>query len=365
MKKRILCFVVSIFMVLNISFANTTLVEPSKFNTENLELFKELIQDMFYKEVTDEEMYTAALKGMFQSLDPYCNYYTKEETTEFNIDVSGKYSGIGIKFEGYSNYMRIVKVFTNSPAYNVGLMAGDFIIGIEGEDVSDWTTTKAASLIRGEAGTSVKLTILRGNQTFDVNVLRADIQAESCSFSILNEDIAYITIEEFNLSTASEIAKYLNSMNVLGYKKLILDLRDNPGGYVDQAVYVAGRFIPSGVITTLKYKNSQKDTAYRSYLPSNPYKMVVLVNEYSASSSEILAGALKDNGIKLIGKTTYGKGVFQEVRALKDGGSIKITTGQYLTPSGACIDKIGITPDFVVEGDEAQLQKAIEEVNKL
>lgn len=365
MKKRILCLAVSIFMVFNVSLANTTVTEPSKFNLENLELFKERIQQEFYKEVTDEELYIAALKGMFQYLDPYCNYYTKEESTEFNTDVSGKYSGIGIKFEGYSNYMRIVKVFTNSPAYNVGLKAGDFIIGIEGEDVSNWTTTKAASLIRGEAGTSVKLTILRGNETFDVNVPRADIQAESCSFSILNEDIAYIAIEEFNLSTASEVTKYLNSMNVLGYKKLILDLRDNPGGYVDQAVYVAGKFVPKGVITTLKYKDSRKDVAYMSYLPSNSYKMVVLVNEYSASSSEILAGALKDNGIKLIGKNTYGKGVFQNVYNNPDGTSIKITTGQYLTPSGACIDKIGLTPDFIVEGEEAQLQKAIEEVNKL
>jgi len=321
---------------------------------------------LFYKEVTDQELYEAALKGMFQSLDPYCNYYNAEETTEFNTDVSGKYSGIGIKFEGYSDYMRVVKVFTSSPAYSAGLKAGDYIIGINGEDVGGWTTDKAASYIRGEAGTSVKLTILRGNQTFDVDVNRANIQAESCSFDIINEDIAYIKIEEFNLSTSVEVSRYLNAMKLTGYNKLILDLRDNPGGYVDQAVYVARNFVPSGVITTLKYKNSAKDTEYMSYLKENPYKkMVVLVNEYSASSSEILAGALKDNGIKLVGETTYGKGVFQNVYKLKDGGSVKITTGQYFTPSGVCIDKIGITPDFVVEGEEAQLQKAIEVVNSL
>jgi len=364
MKKRIISFILVTLMLVNISFANEA-TKVSDFNTENLDIFRQLIQELFYKDVTDKELYEAALKGMFQSLDPYSNYYNKEESTEFDISVSGKYSGIGIKFEGYSSYMRIVKVFAGTPAYKVGLKAGDFIIAIEGEDVSGWTTDKAASLIRGEAGTSVKLTILRGNETIDVNVDRANIQAESCSFDIINNDIAYIKIEEFNASTSEEIAQYLHAINITGYNKLILDLRDNPGGYVDQAVKVARNFVPSGVITTLKYKDSDKNTEYRSFLKANPYKMVVLVNEYSASSSEILAGSLQDNGIKLIGKKTYGKGVFQNAYSLKDGGSIKITTGQYFTPSGKCIDQIGLTPDFIVEGNEAQLQKAIEEVNKL
>jgi len=365
MKKRIVSFLVCVVMLVNVSFANTSTAVASDFNVNNLDLFRLLIQDLFYKEVTDKDLYEAALKGMFQSLDPYSNYYNEEETTEFNTDVSGNYSGIGIKFEGYSDYLRVVKVFVKSPAYTSGILAGDYIIGINGEDVSGWTTDKAASYIRGEAGTSVKLTLLRGNEKFDVDVERANIQAESCSFEILNDDIAYIKIEEFNLSTSVEVSRYLNAAKLTGYNKLILDLRDNPGGYVDQAVYVARNFVPKGIITTLKYKNSAKDTEYMSYTKEVPYKLVVLVNEYSASSSEILAGALKDNGIKLIGQTTYGKGVFQNVYKLKDGGSVKITTGQYYTPSGVCIDKVGITPDFVVEGAEAQLQKAIEEVNKL
>jgi len=182
----------------------------------------------------------------------------------------------------------VVKVFVKSPAYTSGILAGDYIIGINGEDVSGWTTDKAASYIRGEAGTSVKLTLLRGNEKFDVDVERANIQAESCSFEILNDDIAYIKIEEFNLSTSVEVSRYLNAAKLTGYNKLILDLRDNPGGYVDQAVYVARNFVPKGIITTLKYKNSAKDTEYMSYTKEVPYKLVVLVNEYSASSSEIL-----------------------------------------------------------------------------
>lgn len=367
MKKKILSGFLCVLMLFSFAFAENTeqQVVVSDFNTTNLDLFKELIHELFYKDVTDKELYEAALKGMFQSLDPYCNYYNEEETSEFNTDVSGKYSGIGIKFDGYNNYLRVVKVFTNSPAYTAKIQAGDYIIEIEGESVAGWSTTKAASFIRGEAGTKVNLTILRGSKTFSVDVERADIQAESCDFSIIGEDICHIKIEEFNLSTATEILQYLNTMKVVGYDKLILDLRDNPGGYVDQAVLVARNFVPRGVITTLKYKNSLKDMEYRSYLDKNPFKVVVLVNENSASSSEILAGAMQDNGIKLIGKNTYGKGVFQNVYNLKDGGSIKITTGQYFTPSGKCIDEVGLTPDFIIEGEEEQLKKAVEEVNKL
>lgn len=368
MKKRIVSLFLCFVMLFSVSFAATTTSTDAKvsdFNAANLQLFKELIQELFYEEVTDRELYEAALKGMFQSLDPYSNYYNEEETTEFNTDVSGNYSGIGIKFDGYNNYMRVVKVFAKSPAYMAGLKAGDYIVEINGEDVEGWTTSKAASYIRGETGTTVKLSILRDNEVFEVDVAREEIQAESCDFNILNEDVAYIKIEEFNLSTAQEVERYLHAMKITGYNKLILDLRDNAGGYVDQAVLVARNFVPKGVITTLKYKNSNKDKVYMSYSKENPFKMVVLVNENTASSSEILAGALKDNGVKLIGETTYGKGVFQSVYDLKDGGSIKITRGQYFTPSGVCIDKVGITPDFVVEGEEEQLKKAIEEVNKL
>ena len=364
MKRKIISLLVCVGLIFSVSAADT-INNVSDFNTEELNLFKELIQDLFYKDVTDKELYDAALRGMFQSLDPYSDYYNGEEREEFNVEVSGIYKGIGIKFEMYNNYPHIIKVFSNSPAQVAGIQAGDFIIEVNGEDIKGWTSEKVASNIKGEIGTSVNVTILRGNQVFSLDVLREQIQAESCEIDILNDDIAYLKIEEFNANTSSEVASYLNSIRLTGYNKLILDLRDNTGGYVDQAVFVARNFVPRGVITTLKFKNPNSDIIYRSYLENNPYKMVVLVNEVTASASEILAGALQDNGIILIGRPTYGKGVFQKTYNLKNGGMIKITTGQYLTPSGACIDKIGLKPDFDVSGDEEQLQKAIEEVNKL
>ena len=364
MGKKIISLFVCIGLIFSISLGDTT-DKVSDFNTEELILFKELIQDLFYKDVTDKELYDAALRGMFQSLDPYSDYYSEEETEEFNIEVSGIYKGIGIKFEMYNNYPHIIKVFSNSPAQAAGIQAGDFIIEINGEDIKGWASEKVASHIRGETGTSVNVTILRGEQVFSPDILREQIQAESCEIDILNNDIAYLKIEEFNANTSMEVASYLNSIKLTGYDKLILDLRNNTGGYVDQAVAIARNFVPRGIITTLKFKDPNSDIIYRSALENNPYKVVVLVNEVTASAAEILAAALQENEIKLIGRPTYGKGVFQKTYNLKSGGMIKITTGQYLTPSGACIDKIGLKPDFDVWGDDAQLQKAIEEVNKL
>lgn len=366
--KRFISFVLSVSLMFSFTFANTEEV-VSKFDTEKLDLFRQLIQELYYQDVTDEQLYEAALKGMFQSLDRYSTYYNEEETEEFSTSVSGSYSGIGVKFEGYNNYMRIVKVFVNTPAFNAGLLAGDYIIGVNGESIEGWSSNKVASLIRGEAGTTIDLELLRNsNEIIDVTVERANVQAESCEFSVVgeNSDIGYIKIEEFNASTGAEVSQYLHTMKVLGMDKVILDLRDNPGGYVDQAVAVARNFVPKGIITTLKYKDEDRETAHRSYLTEKYFKVVALVNGNSASSSEILVGALKDTeSAVVVGTTTYGKGVFQNVYNLRDGGSIKITTGAYYTPNGTCIDKIGIEPNVVVENVDEQLTRAIEEVNKL
>lgn len=366
--KKFVSVILSVSLIFSFAFANTE-ANVSKFDTEKLDLFRQLIQDLYYKEVTDEQLYEAALKGMFQSLDRYSTYYNEEETAEFSTSVSGTYSGIGVKFEGYNNYMRIVKVFVNTPAYNAGMLAGDYIIGVNGQSIEGWSSNKVASLIRGEAGTTVDLELLRNSsEVIKVTVERANVQAESCDFEVLgeNSDIGYIKIEEFNASTGAEISQYLHAMKVLGMNKVILDLRDNPGGYVDQAVLVARNFVPKGVITTLKYKDENRETEHRSYLTEKYFKVVALVNGNSASSSEILVGALKDTeSAVVVGTTTYGKGVFQNVYNLKDGGSIKITTGAYYTPNGTCIDKIGIVPNVVVEDVNEQLPRAIEEVNKL
>lgn len=367
MKKAISLFL-SVLLMFNVTFAEISVIseDVSDFDTEKLTLYKELIQDLFYKDVSDKELYEAAIKGMFSSLDVYSSYYNEEQTASFEESTSGHYVGIGIKFEGNAEYMRVVKVFTGTPADTAGMLIGDYIIAVNGEEVKGMSTTKVASMIKGEEGTTVKLTLLREQTLFTVEVERKQIQAESCEFQVLEKDIGYIKIEEFNDSTYTEVSKYVQALKALQMDQLILDLRDNPGGYVSQAVAVANHFVPKGVVTTLKYKNSAKDKEYSSVLKKPYFKLVVLVNGNSASAAEILAGAIKDTKAgTLIGTTTYGKGVFQNMYNLKDGGSIKITTGVYYTPNGTCIDKVGIAPDIEVVEPEAQLQRAIEEVKKL
>jgi len=355
--KKIAAFLCSIVMLMSVSFA--------EFDTEKLDLFRQMIQSRYYKEISDEELMEGAIRGMFNALDQYSAYYNKEESEAFNESVSGQYVGIGIKMENLNNYVHIIKVFKNSPAATAGLRSQDYIIGINGEDIAGWHINKAASYIRGEAGTDVTLKILRDAETFDVTLKRTSVQVESCEFNLLDGDIGYIKIEEFNSDTYNEFNNYYTVLNIIGIKKLIIDLRDNPGGYVSQCVMIGNLVVPRGNITTLKYRNEDEETAYRSFCDDVKMdKIVVLVNENTASASEILAGAMKDTGSGIIvGRQTYGKGVVQEVYNLVGGGSVKITTAEYVTPNGTHIDGIGITPDFIVEdveGFDEPLTKARE-----
>ena len=366
--KKAISLVLSVLLMCNFAFAEISVTSENvtDFDTEKLTLFKELIQDLYYKDISDKELYDAAIRGMFNALDVYSAYYNQEQTEVFEETTSGNYVGIGIKFEGNAEFMRVVNVFTGTPADAAGVMVGDYIVEVNGQEVYGMSTTKVASMIKGEEGTNVKIGLLRGDIFFVLDIERQKVQAESCSFNVLEKDIGYIKIEEFNDSTYTEVSKYVQALKALGMNKLILDLRDNSGGYVSQAVAVANHFVPKGVVTTLRYKNSAKDKEYVSVLKDPFFKLVVLVNENTASSAEILAGAIKDTKAgTLIGMKTYGKGVFQNMYNLKDGGSIKITTGVYHTPNGTSIDRVGIMPNILVEGADAQLTRAIEEVKKI
>lgn len=355
--KKIVAFICSTVMLMSVSFA--------EFDTQKLDLFRQMIQARYYREISDEELMEGAIRGMFNSLDRYSAFYNQEEAEAFEETVSGKYEGIGIKMENLDNYTHIVKVFNNSPASNAGLLPQDYIVKINGEDIGGWHINKVATYLRGEEGTDVKLTILRGIETFDVTLKRASVQVESCELDIFNGNIGYIKIEEFNSDTYNEFYNYYSALNIIGIDKLIIDLRDNSGGYVSQCVMVGNLVVPRGKITTLRYKNEAEEMVYRSFCNDVAMdKIIVLVNGNTASASEILAGAIQDaqSGI-IVGTQTYGKGVVQEVYNLVGGGSVKITSAEYITPNGTHIDGVGITPDYIVEeqeGYDAQLSKAIE-----
>jgi len=351
--KRISSIVLSAIMLFNVSFA--------EFNTNTIDLFRQMLQELYYQEITDEELEEAAIRGMFNSLDKYTTYYNAEETTQFTESVSGSYVGIGIKMESLNGYIHVNQVFSNSPAEEAGVLPQDYIIKVNGEDISGWTTTKAASLIKGEKGTEVTVTFLRGNNTYERTMVRSDVQVDSCSLDIFEGDIGYIKIEEFNSSTYAEFERMYKTLKVIGTKKLILDLRNNYGGYLSQCVAVSKLLVPKGPIVTIKYRDSEEDVQYSSRLEEKEMELVVLVNNNTASASEIVAGALKDTkAATIVGTQTYGKGVVQQMYNLKNGGSVKITVAEYLTPNGTSINGVGVTPDIIVEDETEQLNKAIE-----
>lgn len=354
MKKLISC-IVSIVVLFNVSFASF-----ETFDTDKLVLFKGMIQDLYYEDVPEQVIMEGAIKGMFDALDKYTAYYNADESAILDEALTGNYTGIGIKMESLDDYVHITQVFKNSPAYKAGIETGDYIIEVNGEDIEGWYLNKAASVIRGEEGTEVTLKVLRKDQTFEKKIIREHVQIESCQFDILENNIGYVSIGDFTLDTSKEFTEIMNLFDVLAIKNVILDLRGNAGGYVDQCVEVAEMLVPKGVITTIKYKEG-KDEVYTSSLKKTKYKLVVLVDKGTASAAEIVTGAIKDSKVgTIVGTKTYGKGVVQRVLNIIGGGTVKITVGRYYTPNDICIDGIGIEPDVVVEGEEQQLQKAIE-----
>jgi carboxyl-terminal processing protease len=297
-----------------------------------------------------------AINGMMQSLgDPHSTYMTPQEYTDANSQLAGSYAGIGAYVDTSSKLLTITKPIPGSPAEKAGLQAGDQIIAVDGTDVTSLDSETVRQKVLGPEGSTVKLTIQRPGQTapFDVQITRATIVVPSVTSKMLANNIAYIQISTFGDTTASDLHKQLSALMAQNPKGLILDLRDNGGGYLDTAISVASEFIPSGVIVSEKsgtgtltpYNATPGGLATNKSLP-----MIVLVNAYSASASEIVSGALQDTGrAKLLGVTTYGKGSVQNWVPLSNNqGAVRVTIARWLTPKGRTIDKKGLTPDIVV-----------------
>ncbi|HHV97316.1 MAG TPA: S41 family peptidase [Clostridiaceae bacterium] len=382
--------IVSVFLILVITVvfnASTVGATESKaLNLDYLNSIMELIDSKYAGEVDNNKLLEGVLKGIFGSLDPYTQFYTPEEAKQFFGSVEGSYEGIGIAIEKQNNVIIITKVFPGTPADQAGLIQGDKIISIDMKSTADMTVEEAANYIRGLTGTKVTLGIMRGNSNDAkiVEVERKKIKLNPVTYEIKG-DIAYIKLETFNANTEEFFNDALKEIDDKGISKIILDLRDNPGGLVDQGVALARHFVPKGLITKLVFKSEDMpDQEYNSYLENPKYKLVVLVNEMSASASEIVAGAIQDTKAgTIVGTKTYGKAKVQNLLPIltpeayekyakivndkvveaydlisKHGvnplnsevlGWIKITTGYYVTPNNRMIDGEGITPDVIVE----------------
>ena len=297
--------------------------------------------------------------GMMNGLgDPYTVYYTKEEYKALNEDTEGKYSGIGAVVSQNPNtkIITIVKIFDNSPANDAGLQVGDIIYKIDGEEVAGTDMDiLVKTKIRGEEGTSFKMTVLRGDDRKEVelDLIRRSIEVETVAGKMLDSNIGYIAVSQFDAVTSEQFKSNIESLQSQGMTKLIVDLRGNPGGLLDQVVDMLDYILPDGLVLYTEDKYGKREEYYSDGSHELKIPMVVLVNENSASASEVFTATFRDfEWGTVVGKTTFGKGIVQNVLPLGDGTAVKITTQHYYPPSGYDLHKVGIKPDLEVDLNE-------------
>ena len=328
----------------------------------------DFVQQNYVDEIDPVVLYEGALKGMFEALgDPYSVYLDSDYMRDLTDTTEGSFGGVGLTISKPVEstpekpaYVEVASPLEDSPGAKAGIRAGDLIVAVEGRPTSELTMNEVLGLLRGEVGTPVTITILRGtNMHFDVRLVRALIEVPTAKYGMIEgTKIGYVRLIEFTPETPIRFQDALDSFEENGYKSLIIDLRDNPGGLINSVVDVADKFIDKGVIVSTKsriaienmeFKASKDKTTARKNIP-----IVVLINKGSASASEILSGALKDYKMAyLVGENTYGKGSVQQVRQLSDTDGFKLTMARYYTPSDVNIDKIGIPPDLEITNMES------------
>lgn len=346
---------------------------------QKIAYYKNFIDKNYIYDIDENKMIESAIKGYFEGLDdPYSEYITKEEMQDYMADATGKYVGIGVYIANNSqtNQIVILMPMKGSPAEEAGIKAGDVITKIEGVEYKGENLTEASNKLKAEEGTKVKLEILRGEETLEIEVERRTIKVNHIESEVLENDIGYMQISTFDDGCYEEFVQNYNSLKEKNIKSLIIDLRNNGGGIVEESTNIADMFVEKGktlLITTGK-KGEEEVTKSKKDKQIN-VPIVILVNENTASASEILTAAIKENeeeNVKVVGTKTYGKGVIQSIFTLKDGSGVKLTTNEYYTPNRNTINKVGITPEYVVEfpkdksiydiekKEDTQLNKAIE-----
>ncbi len=329
-----------------------------------LERLYQYIETSYYEEVDMDMLMEGAYKGFVDALDdPYSSYMTAEEYADWMTNIEGEYSGIGVTFtQDQDGKFVVISVEKGSPAEKAGMKAGDIITKVNDKAYDNMEAL--AGDIKGKEDTTVKVTYVRDGAETTVDITRKKIIQHSVSHEMLDDKTGYISITSFMNNTYDDFKEALTDVESKGAEKLILDLRDNGGGLLTSCINVADEFLDKGIVVAVEGREQEKKE-YKSKNGKTDLETVVLVNENSASAAEILAAALKDNGFKLVGQTTFGKGVIQSTIELKDGSALKWTIMQYFSPKGSVINKKGVTPEFIIENDEnadkdEQLEKAKE-----
>ncbi|MBU1006314.1 MAG: S41 family peptidase [Candidatus Omnitrophica bacterium] len=375
MRKRFIILIVAVvfslgFLARDFGFAEKA--QESDDIYKELELFSDavsLIRADYVEKPDSKELIYGAMKGMLSALDPYSQFMDPDTYNEMKVETEGEFGGIGIEITIKDNLLTIITPIDDTPAYEAGLKAGDRIVKIEDEITRDLTLIEAVKRLRGKPGTKVRITVLREEERklLDFTIIRSIIKLESIKRAeIIKGNIGYIRLVEFQEKTARDLETNLRKLEKEGMKGLILDLRNNPGGLLDASVGVSDKFLEEGkVIVSTKGRVESQNFVFKSKSSEKhpDYPMVVLINGGSASASEIVAGAIKDQkrGI-IIGTKSFGKGSVQTVVPLSDGSAVRLTTSKYFTPSGKSIHDLGIEPDIVIEYKEPEKDKEPEEV---
>lgn len=331
----------------------------SKF--QYLEIFSDaldIIERKYVEPIDTKKLIQGAIKGMLNELDPHSNYMDEKSFENFKTEIKGEFGGLGITIGIKDKVLTIIAPIEDTPAYRAGLKAGDKIIKIDGKPTSNITIDEAVNKLRGTPGTSVTITILRSSmqKPFDVTIVREIIKVKTVKF-MKKDDIGYLRLTQFNESASSELSEALDKLKKDGVRGLILDLRNNPGGLLDEAVNVASIFIQPGKTVVFTKERNEKNNMYlkSKNMSVSEYElpMVVLINGGSASASEIVSGALQDyKRAVIMGTTSFGKASVQTTFNLSDGSAIKLTTAKYYTPTGRSIQGVGIKPDVEVKSGE-------------
>lgn len=347
MKRRLVAIIlVIVLMIPSFSaFAEEETVDISLIN----EIIN-LIEDYHHYDVTREELITGAYKGILSVLDKHSTYFTEDEYDDFIDSLNGEFIGIGIYIEAYENYIKVISPIEGMPAFNAGILSGDIITHVDDLDVTKYTFEKAIDLILGEENTEVKITINRGGEVLDFIIIRQLILVPDVTYELLENNIGYLKIVQFGNDVAAEVDTAIIDMQNQGMTSIIIDMRNNPGGYLQEVVKIAEWFVdPSDPILHVNSRAFVNDDYYASTKALNIPTMV-LINSGTASASEILAGAIQNNNEgTIIGETSYGKGTVQNLLTLSDGSAVKLTTAEYESAGYVTVNNVGITPDIVLE----------------
>ena len=354
-------------------------VSCSVFKSEEnqkMELLNSLIDRYYIGDVDETDLSEGIYKGYIEGLgDPYSVYYDEEETKQMSESLSGEFGGVGalMSQDRETGVITVLQVYDGSPAQEAGMRDGDTLYKVEGEEVTGEDLSDVVSKVKGEKGTQVTLTVLRADtgDEEELTITRDTIEAQTVSHEMKENNVGYIRITEFDTVTYEQYKEALEDLEDQGMERLIVDLRSNPGGNLDTVCDILDLMLPGGLIVYTEDKNGEREEYTSDEENQFDKPLVVMMNGYSASASEIFAGAIQDYGLgQIVGTQSYGKGVVQSVFDLQDGTSVKLTIAEYFTPNGRSIDGEGITPDVEVEYQydennpdaDNQLEKAMEVV---